>query len=265
MKNTVKKTTIMLSAVLALLLSFPINIYAAGIYVHDPMANPKAAKDIIEDPKAVYGYSPSPESDRLKEFARLDWTDKAKVEERRAQREAYHESMKELYDMIKTMKAEGKDIETIARAVSTRRNEIRLEAYKDDPEGLAVAKKSNLEKYGDEKGGSPDFFFKKYGSWETVLEKALSANPGADALLGLYDKYYDTYVIPASTADSKSSQTGKGTSGSGTYTVVNGDSLWKIAVNRLGDGTLWNKIYELNKGIIKNPDLIYTGQVLQLQ
>ena len=114
------------------------------------------------------------------------------------------------------------------------------------------------------RGGSPDFFFKKYGSWETVLEKALSANPGADALLGLYDKYYDTYVIPASTTDSKSSQTGKGTSGSGTYTVVNGDSLWKIAVSRLGDGTLWNKIYELNKGIIKNPDLIYTGQVLTI-
>ena len=65
MKNTIKKTTIMLSAVLALLLTFPINIYAAGIYVHDPMANPKAAKDIIEDPKAVYGYSPNPESARI--------------------------------------------------------------------------------------------------------------------------------------------------------------------------------------------------------
>ncbi len=257
MKNTIKKTTIMLSAVLALLLTFPVNVYAAGIYVHDPMANPKAAKDIIEDSKAVYGYSPSPESARMKEFARFDWTDKAKVEEMRAQREAYHESIQELYDMIKTMKAEGKDIEAIARAVSTRRNELRLEAYKDDPEGLAVAKKSNLENYGDEKGGSPDFFFKKYGSWETVLEKALSANPGADAVLGLYDKYYDTYVIPSTGAGQTSTRAGK-------YTVVTGDSLWKIAKSRLGDASLWEKIYELNKGIIKNPDLIYTGQVLTI-
>ena len=36
---------------------------------------------------------------------------------------------------------------------------------------------------------------KKYGSWVTVIDKALSPNPGMDACLGLYDKYYDTYFI----------------------------------------------------------------------
>ena len=33
-------------------------------------------------------------------------------------------------------------------------------------------------------------------NWEIVLEKAYEANPGADACLGLYDMYYDTYDIP---------------------------------------------------------------------
>lgn len=50
-----------------------------------------------------------------------------------------------------------------------------------------------------------------------------------------------------------------------TYTVVKGDSLWKIAQKKLDDGNKWRKIYELNKSVIgKNPDLIKSGQVLRL-
>ena len=179
--------------------------FAATPYVHDPMQNPKAAEDIVVNSDAVYGYSPNPDSPRLGYFADYDWTDKEFVEKMRETREEYHASMQELYDMITNMKAEGKDVETIARAVSTRRNEIRLESYKDDPVGLAKLKQSNLETYGDENGGSPDFFYAIYGSWEVVIEKALSTNAGADAVLGLYDKYYDTYMIddvPASGAAS---------------------------------------------------------------
>ena len=96
--------------------------------------------------------------------------------------------------MITTMKTAGASVKDIAIMVSIRRNEIRLESYKDDPEGLAKVKKSNLENYGNENGGTPEFFYNKYGSWETVIEKALSVNAGADACLGLYDEYYDVYV-----------------------------------------------------------------------
>ena len=49
-----------------------------------------------------------------------------------------------------------------------------------------------------------------------------------------------------------------------TYTVVTGDSLSKIAKRTYGDATRWRAIYELNKDIIKNPDLIFPGQVLTL-
>ena len=49
-----------------------------------------------------------------------------------------------------------------------------------------------------------------------------------------------------------------------TYTVVKGDSLSKIARDLLGDARKWRAIYELNKDQIKNPDLIYPGQVLKL-
>lgn len=51
------------------------------------------------------------------------------------------------------------------------------------------------------------------------------------------------------------------------YTVVSGDSLWKIAQKFLGSGSRWNEIYTYNnnKSIIGgNPNLIYPGQVLSI-
>jgi nucleoid-associated protein YgaU len=56
-----------------------------------------------------------------------------------------------------------------------------------------------------------------------------------------------------------------GTSGSGTtYVVVNGDSLSKIAKREYGDANKWRTIYEANKDLIKDPDLIYPGQELKV-
>jgi len=49
-----------------------------------------------------------------------------------------------------------------------------------------------------------------------------------------------------------------------TYTVVKGDSLSKIAKREYGDANAWNRIYEANRDIIKNPDLIYPGQNLKI-
>jgi nucleoid-associated protein YgaU len=46
-----------------------------------------------------------------------------------------------------------------------------------------------------------------------------------------------------------------------TYTVVSGDSLWKIAKREYGDGNKWPLIHEANRDQIKNPDLIRPGQV----
>ena len=51
---------------------------------------------------------------------------------------------------------------------------------------------------------------------------------------------------------------------SGTYVVVKGDSLSKIAQRAYGDGNKWRKIFEANKDVIKDPDLIYPGQSLRI-
>jgi nucleoid-associated protein YgaU len=49
-----------------------------------------------------------------------------------------------------------------------------------------------------------------------------------------------------------------------TYTVVSGDSLSKIAQRVYGDAQQWRKIYDANRDIINDPDLIHPGQTLRL-
>lgn len=49
-----------------------------------------------------------------------------------------------------------------------------------------------------------------------------------------------------------------------TYTVKSGDCLWNIAKKYYGNGAQYTKIYNVNKGKIKSPNLIYPGQVLTI-
>ena len=163
-------------------------------YVHDPRENKKAMEDIVVNPAAVYGFSPS-YTGSLEPYAKYDWTDPAVVEEMRKTRLEYLESYDEMYDILLEMTNAGASVEEMARAVSSKRNELRLKTYEDDPEGLATVKERNLLKYGHEEGPLPDELFEQYGSWETVLEKAFAHNPGVDACVGLYDDYYEYYLM----------------------------------------------------------------------
>ena len=49
-----------------------------------------------------------------------------------------------------------------------------------------------------------------------------------------------------------------------TYIVVKGDCLWNIAKKYYGAGAQYTRIYNTNSDIIKNPNLIYPGQVLKI-
>ena len=48
------------------------------------------------------------------------------------------------------------------------------------------------------------------------------------------------------------------------HTVVRGDSLSKIAKTYYGNAMKYPVIFEANKPMLKNPDLIYPGQVLRI-
>jgi nucleoid-associated protein YgaU len=53
-------------------------------------------------------------------------------------------------------------------------------------------------------------------------------------------------------------------SGGGRLNVVVGDNLWNIARAHYGEGWRYTVIFEANKAQIKDPNLIYPGQVFAL-
>ena len=47
-------------------------------------------------------------------------------------------------------------------------------------------------------------------------------------------------------------------------TVQRGDTLWAIARDRYGEGLLYVQVFEANREFIRDPDLIYPGQIFAL-
>lgn len=219
-------------------------------YTHDPRINAKAMEDIVVDDTAIYGFKPSKDSTRLAEYADADWTDPVAVEAWRQERISYLSQFDEMYNLWNEMLSAGNSIEEIARAVSTKRNEIRLASYNNDPDGLEKVKKSNLETYGNENGPTAESLFEKYGSWDKVLIKSFSSNSGMDACLGLYDVQYEHNKMVDSIVESDVV----------IYIVKKNDNLSKISAKYFGKKSNWNAIFEANRDKIDAANLIYIGQ-----
>lgn len=83
-------------------------------------------------------------------------------------------------------------------------------------------------------------------------------------------KEYGTKTVTVSKKNKKKASTKKKkrstkkTSKKKTYTVKKGDCLWNIAKKFYGNGSKYTVIYNANKSKIKNPNLIYPGQVLTI-
>lgn len=83
-------------------------------------------------------------------------------------------------------------------------------------------------------------------------------------------KEYGTKTVTVSKKNKKKAskkkkkRSTKKTSKKRTYTVKKGDCLWNIAKKFYGNGSKYTVIYNANKSKIKNPNLIYPGQVLTI-
>jgi nucleoid-associated protein YgaU len=89
----------------------------------------------------------------------------------------------------------------------------------------------------------------------TVARHVEPADPGTTAARWLSERSYEPEDAMA-TEPTNITPAGK------TYTVVKGDSLSKIARREYGDANKWRKIFEANKDVIDDPDLIEVGQDL---
>ncbi len=112
----------------------------------------------------------------------------------------------------------------------------KLETLKNAPASKLLRFKSKLQE--------------AYSLQKTVDDQYAMANQQKDA------ESQTTYSKPQTTYSGN------------TYTVKsfrgNGDCLWNIAVKLFDDPVKWGEIYNLNKDIVSNPNLLFPGQVLKL-
>jgi len=71
-------------------------------------------------------------------------------------------------------------------------------------------------------------------------------------------------ATPASTGGSAPTATTAPAPAARTHTVVKGETLSAIAQAELGSATRWREIYEVNKGVIPDPDRLKLGTVLRI-
>lgn len=107
-------------------------------------------------------------------------------------------------------------------------------------------------------------FYGEGNSWRKIYEdnKAVIRSPGR-----LYAGQRLMIRLPGVTAaPSEETVTAAATivTQENIYVVQKGDMLWSIAARVYGDGKLWTVIYEANKDVIKNPECIRAGQVLNI-
>jgi nucleoid-associated protein YgaU len=71
-------------------------------------------------------------------------------------------------------------------------------------------------------------------------------------LKGVGEVYHGDFTAPKATGETEY------------YTIQKGDTLWKIAQQFLGNGNKYPEIFEANKEVIKDANLIYPGQQIRI-
>jgi nucleoid-associated protein YgaU len=80
----------------------------------------------------------------------------------------------------------------------------------------------------------------------------------------LVDKNYSQDLMAEITYDSDGPAATHSGQAAKTYTVKAGDTLSKIAKQYYGNANSYMKIFEANKGLLRDPDKIQVGQVLNI-
>jgi nucleoid-associated protein YgaU len=76
--------------------------------------------------------------------------------------------------------------------------------------------------------------------------------------------FSDVVSGSSSTASSPAGSSTQPAAAARTYVVQSGDSLSKISKKFYGDANSWKRIFEANKDVVKNPDLIQPGWKLRI-
>jgi len=99
------------------------------------------------------------------------------------------------------------------------------------------------------------------GDWELAHKGAIG--PGAHKLRGDQLDHEGRVVLRAEVAFSRA-ETGSLVMGGQQVVVMQGNALWEIARNIYGSGIAYSMIFTGNRQQIRNPDLIYPGQIFDI-
>jgi nucleoid-associated protein YgaU len=104
------------------------------------------------------------------------------------------------------------------------------------------------------------------GIFETIKNAFSKSEPAADARhTGTAPDepvFAEPLPTPRQNAQPPASGPTEDVGGVRTYTVVSGDTLWRVAERVYGNGSHYMKIFEANAGLLKEPDQIFPGQKL---
>ena len=126
-----------------------------------------------------------------------------------------------------------------------------------DKYGAAIqAAKGHMEGAADEEAGKLHF----HGTVKTEEEK----NRIWDAIKTVPDWRNEVVANIQVRGAQAPAAAGAPASTAGTYTVQPGDTLSKIAKTKLGDANAYMKIFEANRDLLTDPNMIKPGQVLKI-
>ncbi|MEX2012972.1 MAG: LysM peptidoglycan-binding domain-containing protein [Candidatus Levyibacteriota bacterium] len=118
-----------------------------------------------------------------------------------------------------------------------------------------------IVKEGDDLWSISESIYKSGYNWVDIAKVNNLPNPGV-IYVGMQLDIPDVApIVPEISPETITTQAEGAILGE-TYTVVEGDNLWNIAVRAYGDGYKFPDIAKVNN--IANPDLIYSGNVLKL-
>jgi nucleoid-associated protein YgaU len=123
-------------------------------------------------------------------------------------------------------------------------------------QAIQVAKGFRMDGAAEEREGKLYF----HGTVQTQDE----ANKIWDAIKTVPDWPKEIVADIKAAAPAAKAPAAAATSAAATYTVKAGDTLSKIAKTQLGDANAYMEIFNANRDLLKDPNLIQPGQVLKI-